>query len=156
MRWRPKCLRMVGLLVAIVLIGISTLSVRADAPAGRYDMLTATTLRDTATGLRWRRDFSPTVGTQSSAVSYCAGLGPGWRLPRKLELLSIVDKSRINPAIDLSAFPGTPAFPSSTRDIFWTSSSYAGAMGYAWYVAFNYGYSGRSTVGTLYSARCVR
>jgi hypothetical protein len=40
---------------------------------------------------------------------------------------SIADRTRVNPAIDPSAFPNTPS------DWFWSASPYVGASGYAWY-----------------------
>lgn len=43
-----------------------------------------------------------------------------WRLPTIKELLSIVQKSRINPAIDVNIFPSTPP------DCTWSSTPYAG------------------------------
>jgi hypothetical protein len=65
-------------------------------------------------------------------------------LPNVKELSSITDKTRVSPAIDVTAFPATP----SSR--FWTSTPYAGNAASAWYVGFGnayvYGYSRSGTV----------
>ncbi len=88
------------------------------------------------------------------AVDYCGDLVWGghndWVLPTVNELAGIVDAGQYNPAIDTTAFPGTPS------NYFWSSSSYAGGLGNAWYVTFNSGsVSGHGKSNTSY-ARCVR
>ncbi|MBI5479639.1 MAG: DUF1566 domain-containing protein [Deltaproteobacteria bacterium] len=87
------------------------------------------------------------------AKAYCAGLVTdggvaGWRLPTRIELVSIVDYWRDNPAIDPVAFPSTPS------DFFWSSSPYVNAPPLGWGVGFADGtawYSGPSA-----RVRCVR
>ena len=56
-----------------------------------------------------------------------------WRMPDRNELLSIVDNSRFNPAIDTGYFPNTPA------SLVWSSSPYAYRSNGVWYVFFYYG-----------------
>ncbi len=56
-----------------------------------------------------------------------------WRLPTKRELLSIVDNSQSEPAIDLRFFPQTMS------SNYWTSSSYANQPKMAWQVYLKYG-----------------
>ncbi len=56
-----------------------------------------------------------------------------WRLPTRKELLSIVDNSRFEPAID------TNLFPQALSARYWTSSPYADQEGSAWHVYFQYG-----------------
>jgi hypothetical protein len=53
-----------------------------------------------------------------------------WHLPSKEELLSIVDYSRENPAID------TLYFPHTKNSKYWSSSPFADGNSYAWYVNF--------------------
>lgn len=68
------------------------------------------TVLDLVTGLTWQRNAPTTVYTPEQAQIYCAGLsleGKPWRLPSRIELLSIVDLSRSNPAINLAHFPNT-------------------------------------------------
>jgi hypothetical protein len=56
-----------------------------------------------------------------------------WRLPTKSELLSIVDNSRIKPALDDGFFPNTLPLH------YWTSSPYPKEEDSAWQVYFLYG-----------------
>jgi hypothetical protein len=63
-----------------------------------------------------------------------------WRFPNVKELSSITDKTRNNPAIDVTAFPSTPS------NEFWTSTPYAGDSSLAWNVGFDIGYVGGSGV----------
>jgi hypothetical protein len=110
------------------------------------------TVTDTITGLVWQRDTSS--NTWAEAKAYCAGLTLGgfsdWRLPAVMELLTVVDFTRILPAIDPTAFPNAPT------GVFWTSSPYAFLSGDAWLVDFNYGDWDNISVGNGDAVRCVR
>ena len=53
-----------------------------------------------------------------------------WRMPRKSELMSIVDYGRYLPSIDPTYFPNTSA------SFFWSASAFAGRSDFAWYVYF--------------------
>jgi hypothetical protein len=89
------------------------------------------TVTDTISGLVWQRDGSGTRAgcsgsgnttcTWAEAKAYCASLTlggvSGWRLPALMELETIVDPAMAGPAIDATAFPNT------TEDFYWTSSS---------------------------------
>lgn len=87
---------------------------------------------------------------ESSAVAAALG-GTGWRVPTKIELESIVDETRNNPAIDTSAFPNT------LSDGFWTSLQNLGEPGYyVWAVFFGDGDSGREDPNFGARVRCVR
>jgi hypothetical protein len=91
-------------------------------------------VRDTITGLTWQRDMatprSVCSGRNGSctwfeAEAYCASLTlngvSGWRLPGRMELLTIEDYTRAPSALDPGAFPATP------DDLeFWTASPDAG------------------------------
>jgi len=110
----------------------------------RFTDLGDGTVRDNnGSGLVWQQGFSPGGQTQAASVTYCASLaldGGGWRLPTFAELSSIVDSSRMMPAIDTSFFPGTPS------TFFWSSSSPGGTVSFTGGGPFSEG--GR--------ARCVR
>ncbi|HJS35397.1 MAG TPA: DUF1566 domain-containing protein [Pseudoxanthomonas sp.] len=71
----------------------------------------------------------------AAAVKACADLGADWRLPTDHELLSIVDRSRYNPAIDTDKFPDTKS------GAYWTSTLHASDSSYAWVVNFYNGYA---------------
>ncbi len=112
------------------------------------------TVQDSATGLTWQRDVDTTMRTWSDAQAYCAALtldGGGFRLPRLKELLTVVDETRANPAIDPTAFPGAASAS------FWTDSAVAGDAGYAWYLFFDLGETVNDGAATnTYLTRCVR
>lgn len=57
-----------------------------------------------------------------------------WRLPTSEELLSIVSKDRVSPALDRGYFPNTES------TYYWTINSYSGDTANAWLVNFYLGY----------------
>jgi hypothetical protein len=115
----------------------------------RYQVQGGGLVLDSATGLTWQQSVDAGFYTWSAAMTYCAGLGTGWRLPSLTELQTIVDDTNSR-TIDGTAFPSTPA------SAFWTSSAYAGASGYAWYVAFSIGDTSLNVVASTSRVRCVR
>lgn len=123
-------------------------------PNSNYDTTTAGIVRDNVTGLTWERSPAATTYTWASAKTHCtvlslAGLS-GWRLPTYIELLSIVDYSKYNPAINAVVFPGTQS------SVYWSSSPYASSASYAWAVHFYVGYTYSSAQSDTYYVRCVR
>jgi len=84
----------------------------------------------------------------SNAENFC-GFND-WRVPTGTELKSIVDHSRINPAIDENYFPNT------TNSFYWTASADAFSSSNAWFVVFNYGYSGNGIRNYNNNVRLVR
>jgi hypothetical protein len=97
------------------------------------------TVTDNVTGLMWQQTMPLDGFTWSEAVDYCLALTldgyHDWRLPSRIELVSIVDPSASQPSINSTAFPGTPSAYtwSSTPLNRWPSS--------AWSVNFYYGYA---------------
>jgi len=67
------------------------------------------TVLDQVTGLTWQRNPPDQAYLWAEAVDYCSGLGLegplAWRMPTRIELLSIVDLTRAGPAINIEAFP---------------------------------------------------
>ena len=126
------------------------------------------TITDKVTGLVWEKSPSPTVaqcigsGTatatfpavtcgQGQALAYCAGKGGGWRLPSRVELVSLVDFTIASPGPTINAaLPGTPG------DRFWTSAPFAASAGFAWYVDFKDGATSFDFDTAHYRVRCVR
>jgi hypothetical protein len=153
MKRESKRLCSAGLIVTYLVFVCSALGA---APLGRY-AINSETVVDTATGLTWQRAAPTATYTWDAAKTYCAGLTLGgigagaWRLPRKLELESIVDYgSSTSPAVDTAAFPNT------TSTAFWSSSQYIISADSAWWVMFNY--SGANNAGPKshsFSVRCV-
>jgi hypothetical protein len=106
--------------VSLVLCLLCGAVVHADAPPNHY-VLTADTVSDTKTGLVWQRAASSQM-VWNLAGSYCQQLtlgGTGWRLPSAKELLTLVDPTRYDPAIDPNAFPGTKGVA------YWSASTYS-------------------------------
>jgi chitodextrinase len=112
------------------------------------------TVTDNVTGLVWQKQDDGTTMTWTAAVDYCEGLALGgftdWRLPGDLELMSIVDYGRIDPAISVAYF-------TNTQQAYWSSTSLASSPTMAWFVAFHAGNGVNSQDKTSpLAARCVR
>jgi hypothetical protein len=101
----------------------------------------ASPMTSTAANLEW----SPTL-CDSQSVKYKAAekaieamnakLGdnePRWRIPTRIELESILDLTRFDPAVDPERFPGTKS------GYYWTSTPLASGPSDAWIVSFSYG-----------------
>jgi Protein of unknown function (DUF1566) len=161
--------RVITLSLLIAMLIVST----ALAGAPRFTRNTSTTGRpmvtDNVTGLVWQgcaqglsgddcKKGNAAVQPWVDALAYCENLELGgytdWYLPNKRELRSIVDNSKVNPSIDVDAFPATPPYG------FWSSSSfssvYISSSSHIWSVYF---YSGQveknPKVGNI-CTRCVR
>ena len=72
------------------------------------------TVTDKSTGLMWQqKDYGETAATREDVSLYCKKLElagyKDWRLPTCEELLSIVDTTKSNPAINIIYFPDTKA-----------------------------------------------
>lgn len=120
----------------------------------RYDIGTKGVVVDDVTGLMWQRTLPNTFLTFRDAGRQCDELALAghhdWRLPSRIELVSLIDTTRTQPAIDVKAFPDTPS------DWFWTSSLAAGDPNAAWYVYFYFGYPKTDDMSGRFSVRCVR
>lgn len=130
-------------------------------PDSQYEW-TAQTAKDTLTGLLWQRGASISTYDWSGAKRYCeelslADFSSGWRLPTRVELLTLVDYTKLAPAINSNVFPNTPFAPASgsLTEYFWSSSP-STEEGKAWMVSFRAGgFNKIDTYNTFY-ARCVR
>ncbi len=114
-----------------------------DAPSDYADNQDGT-VTDNVTGLVWEAAGGREgLATWEQAKAYCASLslaGRAWRLPSRIELVSLVDfTNTTGPLIDTAAFPGTPGHP------FWASSAYAHGKASGWYVDFGTGHVGPDT-----------
>jgi hypothetical protein len=112
------------------------------------------TVTDHVTGLMWQSPPTNATMTQPAAVTYCstmlaAGGHHDWRLPTKIELLSIVDYGRSSPSIN-------PVFASVVSNAYWSSTSVAGTPFNAWFVDFYDGNSKGYIATYTFYVRCVR
>lgn len=111
------------------------------------------TVRDRVTGLEWERTPASGRVVWDAAQRYCADLilsgNADWRVPTRMELISIIDYSRRLPAIDPIAFV-------ATSDAYWTASAYAADPGRAWAVGFGDGWVLNDPRSFDYPVRCVR
>ncbi|MDY0120809.1 MAG: DUF1566 domain-containing protein, partial [Sulfurimonas sp.] len=110
---------------------------------------------DPKTQLMWQDDASVKSVKKNwqGARDYCSALRfagyDDWRLPKRLELSSITDKSKEKPAIKAK-------FANVVSDRYWSSSSYVSNAGYAWRVYFYNGYDRAGNKSDEYYVRCVR
>jgi hypothetical protein len=110
------------------------------------------TVRDNVTSLVWQKTLSSSTYALADATTYCAGLalaGNGWRVPTRIEIESITDHTRTSPAINVTAFPGTPAA------FFLTSTPWAVRTPPVWGTNFYEGLSSNNLNGAA-RVRCVR
>jgi hypothetical protein len=111
---------------------------------------------DEVTHLQWQQPIDSKSYSWANAASYCAQLTiagkAGFRLPSRIELVSLIDFTTLNPAIDAMAFVSTPA------ERFWSASPYAAARGRAWGINFGFtdGLAFQDDVLQEWRVRCVR
>lgn len=88
-----------------------------DSPAS-FQIHDDGTVTDSNTGLTWQRAVEEeTFASYEEVNDYCQTLtlaGRSWRVPHAVELRSLIDFHRTDPAIDPVAFPDTPS------EEFWT------------------------------------
>lgn len=114
----------------------------------------AGTVTDAITGLTWEQGNAP-VGTWDTQVARCTSLSTkgytDWRLPSRLEALTIIDAGRVQPALDVTVFATT-----SPSNYFWLGQEIDGVPTAAWlsdWLDANLSWNGKNA---QYSAKCVR
>lgn len=148
---RRGSLALVAAGAAVIALG-TALPALAGAPIGRY-VVDTTTVQDTRTGLVWQRHLDPAAYSWVSALTYCRSLavaGGGWRLPNVKELQTLVDQGGTAPALDATAFPGTPSV------LFWSATPLASDGSRSWGVHFLAGEATHRTASDAARVRCVR
>jgi len=114
---------------------------------------------DLVTGLAWQRELDDGPGeaggfTWQEALDHCDALEEGgyedFRLPTRLELVSIVDPTTTDPAIEGRAFPETLPTP------YWTATTFASDSEQAYRLDFLLGDTSSGEKDAEQSVRCVR
>ena len=112
------------------------------------------TVTDTFTGLMWQRASSLDFYNWQDALAYSENLNSAghsdWRLPNCNELITLVDFTEYNPAIDTDSFPDTLSSP------YWSSTTFASGIDQAWRVSFLNGKGSGYEKTNTYYARAVR
>lgn len=91
---------------------------------------------DAITKLEWQQAVDNGPISRDEAERYCSKLrlmGGGYRLPSRIELLSILDYTTGNPYLDDKAFPNAPTGK------YWTSSRAAKSAASGWIINFEFG-----------------
>jgi hypothetical protein len=131
----------------------------AAAPVDAADRFTpfmdGAAVLDTKTGLVWEQAPGSEHLGWADASAYChsktTGSRPGWRVPIKEELASLVDASQADPAL-----PADHPFTNVKSAIYWTATAEAKDPILAWHVSF---FTGQVTVDGKHLNRrvwCVR
>jgi hypothetical protein len=90
-------------------------------PNGSKYVVNAGVVVDQVTRLRWQTAVQPGIANLGDAMSYCATqFGPTWRVPTRIELVSLVDFARYDPAIDPAFIVNDAGALIANR--FWTAS----------------------------------
>ncbi len=137
--------------IFLIMIGLNVLS--AEITRDSNGIVT-----DTGTKLQWQDDTVGSAMAWEASINHCESLTLGghsdWRLPNINELISIVDKLRVDDSVIVGGFVNT------SSNGYWSSSSYEGNKDDAWIVSFSYGYTGgfnyRYDKDANNYVRCVR
>ncbi len=127
--------------------------------AGRFIDSGDGTITDLKTRLMWAKE-SNSIGcycgkkmTWNDAVKYAKSLSSAgysdWRLPEIEELISIVDYSKLDPAIH-------EVFLSTPNGYFWTSTVFKSDTRGVWVVGFDTGRVNGDDKSEFFYLRCVR
>lgn len=109
------------------------------------------TVKDNITGLIWQQGYKENQ-TWYEANSYCKNLtlnNDKWRIPTTKELITLIDYTTNNPAIDLFYFPNT------SSDWFW-GSNLSASNASSWIVYFYDGEVEYTNNENKYCVRCIK
>jgi hypothetical protein len=135
----------------------------ADAPGNlpnlqSYDTRDPDVVVDDVTHLVWQRSPSPDAMSWSDAAAYCAGLAvggrTGWRLPSRIELVSLIDYA-VPDGTPTPARLDATAFADAYAGKVWSCSSGAANPTIGWFVDFSSGAAFTETTDKLLHVRCL-
>jgi len=97
---------------------------------------------NTGTGLTWADalTWSNSLASGTCGLSDDSAAGQ-WRLPNRKELKSLINRQQSSSATWLNTF-GFFGFPDIQTPVYWSSSTYAGDSGLAWWVGIGFGRMG--------------
>jgi len=115
---------------------------------------TATTLKDSVTGLVWQLEPDPTGKTHADAAKYCDDLELGgqtdWRLPTRLEYVTVLDLGTG------TGYAMPPGILLETTGAHWTASATGSAADQFFTMNDQFGAWTVAVDSTALRARCVR
>ena len=138
--------------VVIFSLLISVISVSSFAKERERGSVVVT---DNINHIYWQDNLSSKLSSEDwdDAVIYCDKLALNgmthWRLPTFLELLSITDYSRVDPAIDSH-------FDEVAMGTYWTSTNFSASKARAWTIDFRTGKTYYNYKTTNHAVRCVK
>lgn len=121
-----------------------------------YDVTDSDVVFDRVTGLMWQTVAAPdrikaaVVGDQCDELTLAGH--SDWRLPRLMELVSLIDHASDTPVGELKT---TQAFADSGPYDFWSSSRYGSSSG-LWLATLSNGYVDAPSAAASARVRCVR
>jgi len=132
--------------ILLIMIGLSVLSYADFTKSGHI-------VTDSTTSLQWQDDAIGSTMDWQSAINHCEALTlesySDWRLPNINELKTIIDRTKVSPAI-------VDGFENASSNDYWSSTTYEGNKNLAWDVDFYSGSTNYSYKGNSYYVRCVR
>ena len=108
---------------------------------------------DASSGLVWAKSASAVAQTWQEALAVCRtqiiDRYNDWRLPDIMELRTIIDYTRVSPALDATVFVGVDS-------VIWTSSTFASHADIAWQVNFQAGTAAGESKTAAAGVLCLR
>ena len=108
---------------------------------------------DASSGLVWAKSASAVAQTWQEALAVCRAQVidryNDWRLPDIMELRTIVDYTRVLPALEATVFGGVDS-------VIWTSSTFASHADIAWQVNFQAGTAAGESKTAAAGVLCLR
>lgn len=138
----------------LCLAGVLNATEPLEAQCSRDDSKDIVVCKDVIHGtLIWQDGNEDIKKEWKEAKEYCNNLNyagyTDWRLPTKTELLSIVDYTRYDPAIN-------KAFKNGKSNWCWSSTPFTKRSSTAWNVNFSNGGTDSGGLSNSYCVRCVR
>jgi hypothetical protein len=143
---------------AVTNVGTTSCNYGTEGAGGTCDDV----VYDKLTGLLWQRFPTANAASVAAAKCYCGSLQvaglDGWRLPTRLELATLTDFARANPAVNLGAFPALDGGAGITRLLSSSLSKPLPTNPYVYEMYLNDGEEDEwgAGGGNAYSILCVR